>query len=97
MRHAYRQCRSSSFRGKVLGIHLLGNMPRNHISQFYPPVSWIEFAAKRQMEILKGELLKLRLVHESAVSRCKVFRAFSGISLHVRYERYRLIHYNEII
>jgi hypothetical protein len=40
------------------------------------PVFRIEFTAERQMEIFERELLKLRLVHESAVSRCRLSLAF---------------------
>ncbi|ANT64625.1 hypothetical protein Ptc2401_00838 [Prosthecochloris sp. CIB 2401] len=68
-RHADRECRSASFRQEVFGIHRLGDVPGNYVSEPHPPVFRIEFTAERQMEIFERELVKLRLVHESTVSR----------------------------
>jgi len=72
-------------------------MPGDQLGKFNLTVMRIEFTAERQMAFFERELLKLRLVHESAVSRCKGFGAFSGFSLHTSYKKYLLIHYHKTI
>lgn len=68
-------------------------MPWYRICQFDPSVIPVEFASERKVKGFERKLMKLRLIHKSMISRCKVFGDFLWFSLQEIYKNIPLFHY----